>query len=239
MKRLIEIVAGTLMCMAALMLMTACGGEKKGTVTTGKEKVDEIVEEAIEEFDKMSDIGKFESVLKSYKLSLKDVAPEFAYKEKNENDKSNFYGKKSETENIGSALFMKEDGTDITQEEYDAFVKKLYEATKGVSQDGKNVRGFMLEDKLEGALNELPLDSLTGKKLFGMPWNLIDWTFRQNDTFYGVSTDLKEGKSGKQNRISFKISQSIQKSIKETMDDAEKALSDPEVQKAIKEKLGK
>lgn len=238
MRNYIKMVTGTLLCMTALM-MIACGGEKKSTVTTGNNKVDEIVEEAIEDFEKMSDIGKFESVLKSYKLSLTDVAPDFAYKEKNENDKSNFYGKKGQDENVGSALFMKEDGTDVTQEEYDAFVKKLYEATKGVSQDGKNVRGFMLEDQLDGALKELPLDSLTGKKLFGMPWNLIDWTFRQGDTFYGVSTDLKEGKGGKQNRISFKITKSIQKSIKESMDDAEKALSDPEVQKVLKEKLGK
>ena len=238
MRNYIKMVTGTLLCMTALM-MIACGGEKKSTVTTGNDKVDEIVEEAIEDFEKMSDIGKFESVLKSYKLSLTDVAPDFAYKEKNENDKSNFYGKKGQDENVGSALFMKEDGTDVTQEEYDAFVKKLYEATKGVSQDGKNVRGFMLEDQLDGALKEQPLDSRTGKKLFGMPWNLIDWTFRQGDTFYGVSTDLKEGKGGKQNRISFKITKSIQKSIKESMDDAEKALSDPEVQKVLKEKLGK
>ncbi|MBR1387953.1 MAG: hypothetical protein IJ553_06085 [Alloprevotella sp.] len=220
-------------CLTGLMLFVSCG-EKKQSLT-GNEKVDEIVDEAIKDFASMTGVEKFQTVLKDYKLSLSDIAPDFAYAEETAEGKSNFYGVKDQVSLAASAMFMKKEGGDVTQAEYEAFVRKAYEATKKVSQDGKNIVGFMEASNLEDATKELPLDKLLGKSFMGQPWNLITWYFRQGDVFYSCTTDLKDANKVRPASISFVVDKSIQKSLDDTMKDAEKALDDPRVQEILKD----
>ncbi len=220
-------------CTVALMMVAACGSDKKSDLPkTGNEKVDEIVEKA---FKDMSGIEKFQSVLKEfYGLDLKDVAPDYEYPEKNAKDKDYFLGDKLGNHKV-VCMFAKKDGGEITKDEYRAYVKKIYDLTKSKSQDGKNVKGFDSgAEKLEDAMKEKTFDQLFESEFWPQ-----DWCYRMNDEFYNCTLSLEDAKGEVPMRIKFNMARGLQKSFNEAMKDAEKALDDPEVQKALKEKLGK
>ncbi len=217
--------------MAALAMVVACGGSKSPAPAIGNEKVDEVVEKA---FRDMSGMEKFASVLKdAYQLEVKDVAPVFEYKEQNEKGKDYFYGNDNENKQV-SCVYVKKDGGEITEDEYKAYVKKIYDLMKSKSQDGKLIRGFDGgAEKLEEALEEKSFEKLFENKL--MPQ---DFCYRMGDVFFVCTMSLEEPKQEMPYRIKFSNARGLQKSLNASMEDVEKALDDPEVQKVIKEKLG-
>lgn len=228
----------SLLFVAGIVALTACSDKKEGgdnTIpSTGNEKVDEVVKKAISD---MSGIEKFEYALqKGYNLNLKDVAPGFEYLEKSDKGSNYFYGEAIESAGTyrANAMFVKKDKDNVSEEEYKAFVNKMYEATKKMAQDGKNVYGWEEADNEAKALTEKPADKLFESKFWPQTW-----AFRMNDKFNVVTISLEEATSAVPARIKFSIGQGLQKSLSDSMKDAEKMLEDPEVQKAIKEKLGK
>ena len=223
----------SILCIAALLL-TACGGKSSNTEVpkTGDEKVDEIIEKA---FADMSGIEKFQSVLKDvYKIDLKDVEPGFDYPEQNAKGGDYFYGDNNMNHRV-ACMFAKKDGSEITQDEYKAYVQKIYDLMKTKAQDGKLIKGFDGgAEKMDEALQEKSFDNLFASKFWPQ-----DFCYRMGDVFYVCSMSLEEAKGEIPSRIKFETARGLQKSLSETMDDADKALSDPKVQKAIKEQLGK
>lgn len=223
-----------LVCAVVITLITAaCGGDKKSAApVTGNEKVDEIIEKA---FADMSGMEKFQTVLKEgYNLSVSDVAPGYDYPEKNAKDRDYFYGDNNVNKTV-TCMFAKKDGSEITKEEYKAYVQKIYDLTKSKSQDGKNLKGF---DGGAGTMEEAMTEK-TFEQLFASEFWPQDWCYRMDDVFYNCTLSLEDAKGEVPMRIKFSMACGLQKSLNEAMEDAEKALDDPEVQKVLKEKLGK
>lgn len=226
----------SIMCITALTLLGACGDNKKSNselgISTGNEKVDEIVEKA---FTDMSGIEKFKSVLKdAYHLNIGDISPAFEYAEQNAKGKDYFFGEEAASHNV-VGLFAKKDGSDITKDEYKAYVKKVYDLMKKKSQDGKLIVGFDggAETK-DDALKEKTFD-----KLFEEEYMPQDFCLRMNDEFYVCSMSLEEARGEAPMRIKFNFYRGLQKSFGDSMKDAEKMLDDPEVKKVLKEELAR
>lgn len=217
--------------LVGLLMLGACQGEKKPAAVTGNEKVDEIVEKAQKDFKDMSKVEKFEAVLQDkYGLSLKDVAPDFFDMADKDNELNSFFGEQLPGFHA-VAGFAKKDGSDISQEEYEAYVRKMYDITKAKSQDGKNIKGFIEAEKAADALAEKPFDKINLKDhIWGQ-----NWCFRMNDVIYSCELELKETKGKNPMRIGMSLDKTLQKSLDESMKDAEKALEDPRVQEALKE----
>ena len=218
-------------CLAGLFLLGSCQGGKNPAAVTDNEKVNEVVEKAKKDFEDMSKVEKFESVLQDkYGLSLSDVAPDFFDVADKDSELNYFYGEQVPGFHAVAA-FAKKDGLEISQEEYEAFVRKMYDVTKAKSQDGKNIVGFLEAENAADALAEKPFEKINLKDhIWGQKW-----CFRMNDVIYTCELELKEAKGKNPMRIGMNLDKTLQKSLDETMKDAEKALEDPRVQEALKE----
>ena len=214
-----------LMCMAGFTLMTACGGKsenKGGEAANGEESTEQKADDKAEAGADLSAMAKFDKTLNAtYGISMTDLAPSFSYAEKNAKGGDLFYGEENGSKAV--AHFMKADGTDVTQEEFNEFATKLYNLTKGISQDGKNVKGFVSGETLDEALQEVPIEKCIGKNEYDVDIIWTNWEFRKGDTFYRV--DLSKGSRGDDPEyIDFTIDKSLQKSLSESMQDADKAM---------------
>jgi len=124
-----------LMCTACMALIAACGGN----ANNNEGKTDETATEQGEKsFDQMNGIEKCADALQRvYNLTLADIQPDFEFTEQTEGfDK--FDGDQGSR---AVAVYQKKDGTAITADEFKAWAGKIYEITKKMSQDGKNVEG--------------------------------------------------------------------------------------------------
>lgn len=211
--------------MAGLALLTACGGSKDnkgGATATGQN--DEQQTEYVEPNDaESSALDKFKTTLTAtYGITLADIAPDFEWMVQNANGQDLFYGEEKGTK--VAAHFQKNDNSDVTQDEFNAFATKLYNLTKGLSQDGKNVNGFGNAESLDAALAEKTIESCIGKNEYGVDIIWTGWEFRKDNTFYRV--DLMKGadRSGAPEYIDFTIDKSLQKPLSELMDEADKAM---------------
>ena len=121
-------------------MLVACS-EKKAPTVTGDAKTDQKVEKAEKKLSEMTGPEKCEATWKNRyegKLTLADVQPDFDYAEKLEGYDC-FMGNGV---NLAKAVYCKKDGSEITPEEWNAYITKIYNVTKKLAQDGKVVRGF-------------------------------------------------------------------------------------------------
>ena len=204
-----------LMCIAALAL-TACGGKKDATPTTGDAELDQKIEKVEKKLSEMSSIERCEATWqKRYegKLTLNDVKPDFEFTEK-EKGFDCFTGNGV---NLGKAVYLKKDGSDITPDEWKSYVTKIYNVTKKLAQDGKVVRGFGSDLNVktrEQALEEKSLEqALQGG-------DRIEWGFLKNDRFEACYLNLQNG--SKENFVAVTFSEGVQKNLDEALKDAEK-----------------
>ena len=129
-----------IMAIASLAMLVACS-EKKAPTVTGVAKTDQKVEKAEKKLSEMTGPEKCEATWKNRyegKLTLADVQPDFDYAEKLEGYDC-FMGNGV---NLAKAVYCKKDGSEITPEEWNAYITKIYNVTKKLAQDGKVVRGF-------------------------------------------------------------------------------------------------
>ena len=214
----------------AALILTACGGKKSNAPKTGNEKVDQVVEKA---FRDMSGMEKFAAVLKDhYGLDVADIAPDFDYPEKSAKGSDYFYGDNQMNHRV-IGYFAKNDG-DISKEEYKAYVQKIYDLMKTKAQDGILVKGFDGGAKTQ----EYALKEKTFDQLFASEFWPQEFCYRMGDAFYVCGMELTEAKGEIPARIKFETMRGLQKSFDDTMNDVEKALDDPKVQKVLKDKLG-
>ena len=123
---------------------------------------------------------------------MDDIDPDFEWKLNGE--KQVFAEDPTQLYAAALIWFTKESG-EITNDEYDAYLEKLYAATKAISQDGKNIKGQNFVSDGEDPLTERTLEEAKG---------LMEpvWGFRYNDRYYyvhfgrGYSDSEKESEIG-------------------------------------------
>ncbi len=235
----------TLLCIAAI---TACGpkGGKKaaaGNEGEGKVNLEKVAENiAKDTFNGEKNTAEAASFWfkKRFNIPIADVTPDFEYGK--ETGKYDFLGEEMSASYV---TFVAKDST-LNRDDFIAYVKKVYAATAKAADGGINVYGFTQKsDPAEAAAEktlEVVLDEGKPQSLFGIELYMgsYSWNFIKDGTYYMVDVkQLEKRKNGEDKPFAARtiIGQGLQKSMQETMDEAEKALSDPEVQKQIEKAL--
>ncbi len=235
------------------MLIVAACGDKKAEKADGAdaEKKESAKSEAFtgEENSKDAVIFYFD---KNYGIDFKNLEPDFKY---DESGKYTFKGNDSE---VSARFIDPENG--YTTEQIEGFVRKIYAETAKASEGGKNVYGFLLsgKDTKEGAMEEKPIEEvLKGgyTEILGVNayTGSYSWSILKGDMFYDVSVSAIEKKAepnetrdpleyvGRGYRVS--IAKGLQKSLDDTMQDADEAFkkieNDPELKKKVQEEAEK
>ena len=196
-----------LMCTASMALIAACGGNANNNEGNTDETATEQGEKS---FDQMNGIEKCADALQRvYNLTLADIQPDFEFTEQTEGfDK--FDGDQGSR---AVAVYQKKDGTAITADEFKAWAGKIYEITKKMSQDGKNVEGPAYAKSNKEAMAEKSLE----KGIVGGEWN-----YRMNDQYYAIYIHNNDG--AKKPYVDVTFSLGIQKTFEDALDDATKQL---------------
>lgn len=232
-----------LMCAAGMALCAGCGnnGGNKSDKSEGNdgkadiEKVAKNLEQKAFEGESYSKEAAEYFFKKNEGIKLSDLAPDYKL---NETSKYTYYG----DEHDALANFKIQDGDTYTKEQHENNVRRIYAITKKAADNGINVYGFEDKSDKDEAMAEKDLEQMikdnAGSKVFGIEIYIgsYGWSFLKNGELHRCEVDLLE-KNDVKLGYSVKMHKALQKSIDETMKDAEKALEDPEVQKQLKKAL--
>ena len=229
-----------LMCVAGMVLCAGCGnkGGKKADDKDGKVDIEKVADKLIKEAfegDKYSKEAAEYYFKKNEGIKLSDLAPEYKL---NETSKYTYYG----DERDALANFKIQDGDTYTKEQHEANVRRIYALTKKVADNGINVFGFEEKSDKAEAMAEKDLEQMmkdnAGTKIFGVEIYIgsYGWSFLKDGSLHRCEISLLE-KDDVKLGYSVKMYKGLQKSLNETMEEAEKALEDPEVQKQLKKAL--
>ena len=232
MKKLLAILLAVVM----LLAFAACG-DKDGETTTAangennetinaQDVVDKALEEA-EEHESFSQ-GAVEYYLKkAVGIKFDDIKPDWEWKLKSKysayaDDPASGYGHAVIT-------FTKAEG-EVTDDEFDAWYEKLFDTTAKASDDGYNIRGYEFAGDGEDALGEVTLDEALDS------WLMKGWAFRVDGKIYVVyvsdeydnNKDSELGKLFYYDGAKVDIGAGLQKSMSDTMDEAESYLAENE-----------
>lgn len=213
------------------MLIVSCGGKSSNDKVDAAEAVEKIVEKEFKAERKSK--AAAEHYLKEMTgIDLNDLLPDYLY-DCTPEDKW-FSGEKRNV----IVAFYKQNGEELSKDEYKAYVKKVYEVTKKAADNGINIYGFEKKSSKEDANKELTIDELiaAGDKGF-IYLGMYDWGFLKDGKMMHVYMSLDDlGKDGEKKYYArVQVAPGMEKSFDDTMKDMEKALEDPEVQKAIKD----
>lgn len=202
----------TLFLCAALLAVVSCGGnsnKKSASNNDVKEVAKEAAAPVAKAYKDMTPAEQFEAVIqRDYGFKLADVKPaaDFAA------DKTEYSGM-PEPGHMARVTYKKAEGK-FTSEEVEAYIRKLYDLTKGKSQDGKNVLGF-------GFSNNDPAHALDEADLAKIiPATEPKWCFRVKDQFYVCKVYAPNG-----NYIEATFVDGITKSLDEAVKEADKQLN--------------
>ena len=228
------------MCLAGLAVCAGCGnkGGKKADSKDGKvdvEKVaDKLMKEAFEGEKYSKEAAEF-YFKKNEGIKLSDLAPDYKL---NETSKYTYYGDERDV----LANFKIQEGDTYTKEQHEANVRRIYALTKKVADNGINVYGFEEKSNKDEAMAEKDLEQMmkdnAGTSIFGVEIYIgsYGWSFLRNGDLHRCEISLLE-KDDVKLGYSVKMYKGLQKSLNETMEEAEKALEDPEVQKQFEKAL--
>ena len=226
---------------ACALALVSCGGKgsKKATESgDGKvdiEKVAKNLEKEAFEGEKYSKEAAEFYFKKNEGIKLSDLAPEYKL---NETSKYTYYGDEHDV----LANFKIQDGDTYTKEQHIENVRRIYALTKKVADNGINVYGFEDKSNKDEAYAEKDLEKMiedgNGTKILGVEIYLGDygWSFLKDGVLHRCEIDLLE-KNDTKLVYAVKMYKGLQKSLDETMKEAEKALEDPEVQKQLEKAL--
>ncbi len=227
-------ITALLLCMILLGTLTGCG--EKTSDNDKKIDSEKVAQEAMEDAEER-DSFSVEAVEyyfeKAGNIDIKDVAPEWEYTVQKlhayADDPSNGYGH-------GVVIFSKADESEVTPDEYKAWLQKVFDATAKASQDGYNIIGWEFVGEGENALSETTLEDAIGGFMSG-------WCYRYNDKIMTVYVEQKYD-NDKESQIgqplyyygvSVDIGVGLQKSFGDTMGEAEAYMEENEEE--IKEAL--
>lgn len=242
MKKLLAILLAAVM----LLVFASCGGnggnedntEKNDEKINAEDVINKELEEA-EEHDSFSQ-GAVEYYLKKTAgIKLDELAPDWEWKLKS--DYSAYADDPASGTGHAVITFTKAEG-EVTDDEFDAWYKKVFDATAKASDDGYNIRGYEFAGDGEDALGEVTLDEALDS------WLMKGWGFRVDGKNYVVyvsdeydnNKDSELGKLFYYDGAKVDIGVGLQKSFSDTMDEAEKYMSEneDEIRDAIKDYLG-
>lgn len=228
-----------LMVAASAMMVAACGGNKASK--SAPEEKTAPGEETVFNGPKDSQEAVEFCLRKNYGVDFADITPDFAL---GEADKYDFYG---EDGHVATATFKIAEG-ELSKDEYIKYVRKVYDVTKNLADNGINVYGFEEKNTLEEASQEKDFDKMIedgkGGKLFGVDFymGMYGWSYIKDGIFYRVSMERKDVKVDGNDfpcKARVQIYKGLQKSLDEAMAEAEKILSDPKVQEQVKAQISK
>ena len=235
----------TLLCIAGIAAMTACGpkgGKKKvaegGDVDLGK-VAENIAKDTFNGEKNTAEAAAF-WFKKRFDIPIEDVTPDFEHGK--ETGKYDFLGEEMSASYV---TFTAKDST-LNRDDFIEYTKKVYAATAKVADGGINVYGFTQKsDPAEAAAEktlEVVLDEGKPTKLFGIELYMgaYSWNFIKDGKYYMVDVkQLEKRRNGEDKPFAARtiIGQGLQKSMQESMEEAEKILSDPEVQKQVEKAL--
>ena len=228
------------MCAAGIVLCAGCGnnGGNKTDKKDGKvdiEKVAKNLEQKAFEGESYSKEAAEYYFKKNEGIKLSDLAPDYKL---NETSKYTYYG----DEHDALANFKIQDGDTYTKEQHVENVRRIYAVTKKAADNGINVYGFEDKSDKDEAMAEKDLEQMikdnAGTSIFGVEIYVgsYGWSFLRDGVLHRCEIELLE-KNDVKLGYSVKMYKGLQKSMDETLQDAEKALEDPEVQKQIKKAL--
>lgn len=232
-----------LMCAAGIVLCAGCGnngGNKsdKNDRNDGKvdiEKVAKNLEQKAFEGESYSKEAAEYYFKKNEGIKLSDLAPDYKL---NETSKYTYYG----DERDALANFKIQDDDTYTKEQHENNVRRIYAVTKKAADNGINVYGFEDKSDKDEAMSEKDLEQMikdnAGTKVFGIEIYVgsYGWSFLKDGELHRCEISLLE-KNDVKLGYSVKMYKGLQKSFDETMEEAEKALEDPEVQKQLQKAL--
>jgi hypothetical protein len=235
----------SLLCIAGVAAFTACGpkGGKKAKAEDGEVNLEKVAENIVQETfngEKNTPEAADFWFKKRFGIPVADVTPDFEHGK--QVGKYDFLGEEMSSSYV---TFTAKDST-LKRDDFIEYVKKVYAATAKVADGGINVYGFVAKsDPAEAAAEktlETVLDEGKPTSLFGIELYMgaYTWNFRKDGTYYMVDVkQLEKKKAGEEVPFAARtiIGQGLQKSLDESMKEAEKALSDPEVQKQIEKAL--
>ena len=235
------------LCFVAMTMFIGCN-KKKNLTADGKIDAQAVAENVMkkafegEKYSKEAAEYYFEE---GFGIKFKDLVPDYKL---NEESKYTYYGEKKNSGNIDAiANFKIADDTPYTKEDHENQVRRIYALTKAASDNGINMYGFEEKDTKEEAMSEKDLEKMIqdgkGSKFMGMEIYIgsYGWTFLRDGKLQHCEINLLENKkeqdaNGNNRKMGYavKMYKALDKSFNETMQDAEKAFEDPEVQKQLK-----
>ena len=205
MKKILVVVFVLIMAFS----LTACGGGS-GDGGSAKKDFDSFSIEAVEYyFDEL------------FGMEISDLEPEWEYT-------IGEYGAYADSPSLSTGhaaiYFTKAEG-ELSDEEYEVWLKKVFDATAAISQDGHNIIGWEFVGEGEAATDEVKLEDASS-----------GWGFRYDDTFMIVytsmdyDTDKESATPGRlyYDGVEVDIGVGLQKSFDETWDDMEQYMEENE-----------
>ena len=233
--------------LAAVLIFSfaACGGkdDPEKTKADNDEKIDaqDVIDkelEKAEEFESFSVEAVEHYLKKAVDIKLSDIEPDWEWKL--ESDYSAYADDPASGTGHAVITFTKAEG-EVTDDEFDAWYKKVFDATAKASDDGYNIRGYEFAGDGEDALGEVTLEEATGG------WLMKGWGFRVDGKNYVVyvsdeydnNKDSELGKLFYYDGAKVDIGAGLQKSFDDTMDEAESymAENEDEIRDAINDYL--
>lgn len=234
-----------LLAIVMLFTLASCGGDggEENNTEKNDEKInaEDIIDKALEEAEEHESFsqGAVEYYLKkAVGIKFADIEPDWEWKLKSD------YSAYADDPTSGSGhaviTFTKANG-EVTEEEFDAWYKKVFDVTAKASQDGYNIRGYEFAGDGEDPLGEVTLDEALDS------WLMKGWGFRVDGKIYVVyvsdeydnNKDSELGKLFYYDGAKVDIGAGLQKSLSDTMDDAAEYLeeNEDEIKDAINDYL--
>ncbi|MCQ2135959.1 MAG: hypothetical protein MJY67_03495 [Bacteroidales bacterium] len=203
----------SILCLSALIL-SACAG---GNNNQSENNDEQAAPEAAAEFsgNPNSKEGVAHTMKNSFGVSLEAVAPDYEY---NADAERAFIVER----NLASASFIsKEPIEEMTAQVLNPIAKKVYEATKAVSETGANVFGFEEKDTKDAAMAEKSFEQVCeDAKMMGFFIGSYQWGFVKNGKLQRCIVQKLD------NGYSVTFYEALNKNFDETVDEAAKALDD-------------
>ena len=242
MKKLLAIMIAA----AMLFVFASCGNKNisdNENISSNSEKNngEDIVGKELEKAEEHESFsqGAVEYYLrKTAGIKFTDIVPDWEWRLKS--DYSAYADDPSSGTGHAVITFTKVNG-EVTEDEFNAWYKKVFNATAKASDDGYNIRGYEFAGDGEDAQGEVTLD----KALSG--WLMKGWAFRVDGKNYVVyvsdeydnNKDSELGKLFYYDGAKVDIGIGLQKSLGDTMDEAESymAENEDEIKDAINDYL--
>ena len=186
-----KLIALTLAMVLALSLLAACGGgggssgvgnndDLRRDGEDGKIDIEKAAENILEDAisNNAFSVAAADASLKARGVSKSAVEPDWPYTV--DEEKMQAYGDTSH----GVIRFTKKDGY-VSDEEYEAWLKKAFSATAAASDDGYNIQGFSWGD---GDIEKTWEEFISGESF------IVTWSYRYNGTIMDVYVEQAKEK---------------------------------------------